>query len=311
MIFNFALANHHETSLNSLSDLLEPIYQGLEAEGHHVMRFGVDFHEAPVVNVMVEFFKDDPIVEDLLRFKRDLGDRFVFGLLGTEDPDDDLVMSQYPNRRPNLQRLAAAADFVWTLLPVEHFYAAICGAERVAWLRYGFCDAYLEPDMIDDPRLRDIDVLVYGNSHPHRDRIAQGLRDAGLACVGTQREAYPDFIAADMVRRAKILLDVRRSPDVRFLSPTRIMRGLHSGTVVVSERYDRSPLDYFYDYVSAVPYEEIAARCRAIIGDGTYVEMARAALARFRAETSMAANVRAALRLPVFERLVRGDGGAA
>lgn len=303
MIFNFVLANHHETSLNSLSDLLEPIYQGLEAGGHHVIRFGLDFHEAPVVNVMVEFFKDDPIVEDLLRFKRDLGDRFVFGLLGTEDPEDDLVMGQYPNRRPNLRRLAAVADFVWTLLPVEPYYEAICGPGRVAWLRYGFCEGYVEPDMIDDPRRRDLDVILYGNAHPHRDRVAQALKALGLACVGTQREAYPDFIAADMIRRAKVLLDVRRSPEVRFLSPTRIMRALHSGTAVVSERYDESPLAYFYDYVSASAYDELAARCRDIVASGRYVEMAAAALARFRAETSMAANIAAALRLPAFDRL--------
>lgn len=305
MIFNFVLANHHETSLNSLGDLLEPIYQGLEANGHHVIRFGIDFHQAPVVNLMVEFFKDDAIVEDLLRFKREWGDRFVLGLLGTEDPDDEMVMRHYPNRRPNLQRLSAAVDFVWTLLPVERYYAAICGAERVAWLRYGFCDGYVEPDVIADPRLRDIDVVMYGNPHPHRDRVTQALTAAGLTCVGTQREAYPDFIAADMIRRAKVLLDVRRSLDVRFLSPTRIMRGLHSGTAVLSERYDQSKLAYFYDYVVATPYDELVERCRQMIHDGTYIETARAALARFRAETSMAATVTAALALPALERLAK------
>jgi hypothetical protein len=303
MIFNFVLANHHETSLNSLSDLLEPIYQGLEAGGHHVIRFGIDLHRAPVINVMVEFFKDDPIVEDLLRYKRELGDRFVLGLLGTEDPEDDLVMRQYPNRRLNLQRLAAVVDFVWTLLPVEPYYEAVCGAGRVASLRYGFCEGYVEPDLIGDPSLRDIDVILYGNSHPYRDRITQALDASWLKCVRTQREAYPDFVAADMVRRAKILLDVRRSADVRFLSPTRILRGLHSGTAVVSERYDESPLAYLYDYVSAVPYDELAGRCVEIIKSGRYVEMARVALDDFRAKTSMAANVAAALDLPVFERL--------
>ncbi|MBV8537468.1 MAG: hypothetical protein JO128_17850 [Alphaproteobacteria bacterium] len=268
MIFNFALANHHETSLNSLGDLLEPIYQGLEANGHHVIRFGIDFHEAPVINIMVEFFKDDVVVEDLLRLKRELGDRFVLGLLGTEDPDDELVMKHYPRRRPNLQRLAGVADFVWTLLPVAPYYEAMCAPERVAWLRYGFAEGCLEPDIVADPRLRDIDVLLYGNPHPYRDRIVQALKAAGLKCVGTQRELYPDFVAADLIRRAKILLDIRRSPEVRFLSPTRILRGLHSGTLVVSERYDSSPLAYLYDYVSPASYEELPDRCREIVKGG-------------------------------------------
>ena len=125
MIFNFILANHHETSLNSLGDLVEPICQGLEQGGHHVIRYGIDLHQAPTVNVLVEFFKDDTIVDDFLRFKRDHGDQFVLGLIGTEDPDDRLVMDNYPNRRRNLERIAAAADFVWTLLPVENFYRQI------------------------------------------------------------------------------------------------------------------------------------------------------------------------------------------
>lgn len=303
MIFNFVLANHHETSLNSLGDLVEPIYQGLEACGHHVIRFGTDFHEAPMINVMVEFFKDDSIVDDLLRFKRELGDRFVLGLLCTEDPEDEQVMSVYANRRPNLERLAAAADFVWTLLPVERFYAAICGPERVAFLRYGFSADYVEPDIIADPQARDIDVLLYGNPHPHRQRVVAALAEAGLNCVTTQREAYPEFAAADLVRRAKLVLEIRRSPDVRFLSPTRIMRALHAGTVVVAERFDTSPLAELYAYTVPSDYAAMAATCRQLIADGGYVERGFAALAKFRAETSMRERMDRVLGLPVFARL--------
>ena len=303
MIFNFVLANHHETSLNSLGDLLEPIYQGLEACGHHVIRYGTDFHEAPLVNVMVEFFKDDPIVDDLLRLKRELGERFVFGLLCTEDPEDDLVMEVYPNRRPNLERLAAVADFVWTLLPVEHFYASICGPERVALLRYGFSADYVEPDIITDPRGRDIDVLLYGNPHPHRQAVVSALKDAGLNCVTTQREAYPEFAAADLVRRAKLLLEIRRSADVRFLSPTRLMKALHAGTAIVAERFDVSPLAELYAYTVPSDHAAMAATCRQLIGEGAYVERGLQALAKFKAETSMQDGVARVLAMPVFARL--------
>lgn len=303
MIFNFVLANHHETSLNSLGDLLEPIYQGLEACGHHVIRFGVDLHEAPMINVLVEFFKDDPIVEDFLRYKRDLGDRFILGLLGTEDPDDQLVMAEYPNRRRNLARLTAAADFVWTLLPVEAYYAAIRGPEHVALLNYGFCERYVEPDIIANPRRRDIDVVLYGNPQPYRMQIVQALEAGGLTCVTTQREGYPDFVATDLIRRSKVLLDIRRSADVRYLSPTRIMKGIHCGTAVVSERFDTSPIAYFYDYVTAHPYGELVEACRRIIEDGAFVHLGLAALAKFRVETSMRDNLARVLTLPALVRL--------
>jgi hypothetical protein len=268
-----------------------------------VIRYGTDFHEAPLINVMVEFFKDDPIVNDLLRFKRDLGERFVFGLLCTEDPEDDLVMNVYPNRRPNLERLAAVADFIWTLLPVEHFYAPLCGADRVALLRYGFSREHLEPDIIADARARDIDVLLYGNPHPHRQAVVSALAAAGLNCVTTQREAYPEFAAADLVRRAKLLLEVRRSADVRFLSPTRLMKALHAGTAIVAERFDDSALAELYAYTIPCDYADIAATCRKLIGDGMYVERGLQALAKFQAETSMQERVQQALALPVFRRL--------
>ena len=305
MIFNFALQNHHSTSLNSLGDLLQPIYQGLEACGHHVIGFGSDFHEAPVVNVMVEFFKDDPIVDDLLRFKREHGDRFILGLLCTEDPEDSLVMDFYPNRRPNLERLAPAVDFIWTLLPVESYYRRFCSSDRVKLLRYGFSANALEQDIIVDPRQRDIDAVLYGNPHPYRTRIVGALEEAGLSCLTTEREMIPDFLVADLIRRAKLVLDVRRSPGVRFLSPTRIVKGLHCGTAVVSERFDESALAPLYAYTVACPYADLAARCREIIDDRSYVERGLAALSRFQSETSMRDNVATALKLPVFDRLAR------
>jgi hypothetical protein len=305
MIFNFVLANHHETSLNSLGDLLEPIYQGLEACGHHVIRFGVDFHERPMINVMVEFFKDDVIVDDLLRFKRDLGERFALGLLCTEDPQDALVMDYYPRRKPNLERLAGVVDFLWTLLPVESYYRQLCAPDRVALLRYGFSEAYLDADVIADPAHRDIDAVLYGNVHPDRERIVRTLAAMGLTCITTQREAYPDFIAADLIRRSKVLLDVRRSPEVRYLSPTRIVKGLHCGTAVISERYDNSEIADLYDYTEACGYEEVAERCRDIIRSGSYVVSGLSALAKFREQTSMRDNVALALALPIFDRLAQ------
>jgi hypothetical protein len=255
---------------------------------------------------MVEFFKDDVIVDDLLRFKRDLGERFALGLVCTEDPEDALVMDHYPRRKPNLERLAGVVDFLWTLLPVEPYYRRLCAPDRIALLRYGFSEAYLDPDIVVDPQDRDIDAILYGNVHPHRERIVRELAAMGLNCITTERESYPDFIAADLIRRSKVLLDIRRSPQVRYLSPTRIVKGLHCGTAVISERYDDSALADLYDYTAAFEYEEIAERCREIIRGGDYVARGLSALAKFQAQTSMRDNMARALALPVFERLGAG-----
>jgi hypothetical protein len=306
VIFNFVLSNHHESSLNSLGDLLEPIYLGLEACGHHVIRYSRSFHAAPMINVLIEFFTIDSFVEDLLRMKRDHGEGFRLGLLCTEDPEDWLAMDVFPNRRPNLERLASISDFIWTLLPVEDYYRSLCEPSRIGRLKYGFIEEYLDPDIVTDPRHRDLDVLLYGNAHPYRETVVRALDAAGINCMVTAREVFPDFAATDLVRRSKILLDVRRSPDVRYLSPTRIVRGLHAGTAVVSERYDEGPLADLYEYTVACRYEELVTRCTEIIRGGRYVDLGLSALEKFRAATSMRENVAAALSLPVFGELGAG-----
>lgn len=303
MIFNFFLGNHHGTSLNSMVDILEPIHLGLIENGHHVIGFGTAMREAPVVNVVVEFFRDDRFTDELLRMKAEAGDRFRFGVLSTEDPDDPLVMTEFPNRRPNFERVLAQADFAWTLLPVPGFFERACGADRVARVEYGFCEAYLDPRRVASAALRDVDVILYGNGNPYRLEVVRELQQRGLTCFVSQREVFPTWVVSDLIRRSKVLLDIRRGPEVRFLSPSRIVKGLHAATAVVSERFDTSPLARLYDYTVAVEYAGLAERCEQVVRSGIFHDLGRAALDKFRAETSMRDNMAAALRLPIFERL--------
>jgi hypothetical protein len=303
VIFNFCLRNHHDTSLNSLGDLLLPIWHGLADNGHRVIRFCTDFQAAPAVNVLLEFFIDDAYVDTLLRLKREHGDRLVFGLVCTEDPDDRIVMDVFPNRLPNLERLLPAVDFIWTLLPVPAFYERTGCAGRTKLLRYGFSEAYLDPSRITDPAGRDLDTVLYGSDHGYRAKIANAIRERGVGCIGTSREYYPGFMTDDLIRRAKLVIDLRRGPGVRFISPTRIVKALHSGTTVVSEQFDTSDIANLYRYTAAAPYEQLAERCVEIVRSGTATSMGLSALERFRAETSMAANMAECLALPVFDRL--------
>lgn len=99
---------------------------------------------------------------------------------------------------------------------------------------------------------------------------------------------------------------MRRGPGVRFPSPTRIARGLHNGAVVVAEDLGASPIADLYRYTVACPYEAMAERCMEVIATGHYVDLGLAALAKFRAETSMRDNMVAALNLPVFAELAGG-----
>lgn len=305
MIFNFILRNHHDTSLNSLADLLQPIWHGLAENGHQVIRFGTRFYKPPAVNVLVEFFDEDPYVEALLQLKHEQGEGVVLGLICTEDPTDRIVMDAVANRRANLDRLLPVMDFVWPLLPVPGYYEQAGVADRTRLLRYGFSEGYLDRDLIAEPAGRDFDTLLYGNEHGRRVAVAAAIRQQDVGCVVTSREYYPGFMADDLVRRAKLVLDLRRGPDVRFLSPTRIVKALHSGTLVVSERFDSSEIASLYDYTVTCAYEEMAGRCVELVRSGEAVRLGLETMARFRAETSMARNLREAMHLPLFERLAQ------
>ncbi len=307
MLFNFFLANHLSGGLKGMPDLLQPIFHGLAEAGHEVIGFGLGLQAAPAVNVLVEFFPDDAFTDNVLRLKAQSDDRFVFGILCTEDIEDALVMGQaeFPRRRPNLERLLPSADFVWTLLPQVEAYEAMAGAGKVALLEYGFSERFLNRHLVTDPAFRDVDVLMYGNETPYRMAVVGELRRRGFDCLSSDRQVLPEFVTADILRRSKIVLDLRRGPGVRFPSPTRICKAVHSGALVVAEDLGESPISSLYRYTVACPYAELADRCSAILASGQYVALGLAALERFRKDTSMRANLERMLALPAFGRLRR------
>lgn len=305
MLFNFFLANHLSGGLKGMPDLVQPIFHGLVEAGHEVTGFGLGLQPAPAVNVLIEFFPDDGFTDNLLHLKAQSGDKFIFGILCTEDIEDALVMQQpeFPRRRANLERLLPAADFVWTLLPQVHAYEALAGAGKVALLEYGFSERFLNRHLVTEPSLRDMDVLMYGNETPHRLAVVDELRRRGFTCLSSDRQVLPEFITSDLLRRSKIVLDVRRGSGVRFPSPTRICKAVHSGALVVAEDLGESAISNLYRYAVACPYNGIAERCARIIEEGQYAALGLDALAKFRAETSMRANMMRALKLPALEVL--------
>lgn len=306
MIFNVFLANQPPERLKKLYDLLRPIEVGLIEAGHHVIGYGLGLLPAPAVNLMVDFFPDDAFVDGLVKLKAESGPRLVVGLIAADDVEDDeaLQAAHYPRRMVNLRRALAAADFVWTLLPQTAFYEAICGAGTAAEIAFGFSERLLNRGVIARPELRDLDVVIDGEATPRRQGIIEALQQRGLRCHLTGAKPLPSFATADLARRAKILLDARRHPGARFSSMRRICKGLHSGTLVVTDRPadGAGPLDRF---AIAAEANRVADTCAATIGSGKAVEVGLAALARFRAETSMRDGLGRALQLPALQRLGR------
>lgn len=306
MIFNFFLANHEPPGLRGMSDLAVPIYHGLMDGGHHVIGFGLGLQTAPVVNVLLEFFPDDAFVDHLLNIKAQAGDRFIFGLICTEDLEDKLVMEDplWPRRHPNLLRVLPKADFVWTLLPQVEAYEAIAGKGKVALLEYGFTERGFNRYAPTDPALRDIDVMMYGNETPYRMPVIKALQTKGFNCFVSQRDTFPDFATTDLVSRAKVVLDIRRGPGVRYPSPTRISKALHNGALVVAEDLGPSGIASLYRYCIARPYDALVDQCEQLIRSGAFAEEAKSAFQRFRAETSMRDTMARAMASLAFQQLM-------
>lgn len=310
MQFNFFLGNHSQSSFVLLEDLLRPIVVGLQENGHHVVTYGTEMRMAPWVNVFVEFFRDTSFTDALIGIKRELGDGFLFGIVCTEDLDDPHVWQlSGAERRANLLRLLPHADFLWTLLPPKS-YAQHAAAERVAWIRYGFSPRLRPHCYIADPRERDIDVLIYGSPYKYRTPVPERLAAHGLSCeftISSARvgflEGWPRYLADEILSRAKVVVDMRRGPEVRHLSVTRIAAAVHGGCAVVAEAFDTSEMASLYRYTIPAAYDDLAETCRRTVASGDYVERGRQALELFRAETSMQANMAAALDLPLFRHL--------
>lgn len=308
--FNFLLSNHSGNSFVLLEDLLRPIVVGLQEAGHHVVTYSTEIVMAPRVNVLVEFFRDAQFVDTLIELKKQLGAGFALGLVCTEDLDDPHIWHlSGADRRANLLRLLPHADFLWTLVPVQS-YVKLCPVERVAHLRYGYSGRLRPACHVADPGERDIDVLIYGSPYKYRMPIAESLAASGLRCEFTINaaqppflEGWPRYLADEMLSRAKVVVDMRRGPEVRYLSVTRIAAAVHGGCAVVAEAFDTSEMAALYRYTTPAAYDEIAETCRRIIASGDYVTRGQAALDRFSAETSMRDNLTAALDLPLFRRL--------
>ena len=305
MIFNMFLGNHPADRLKKLYDLVRPIEHGLVENGHHVIGYGLGLRPAPAVNLLVEFFPDDSFVDELLRLKADAGARLLLGLICPDDVEDDeeLENALYPRRRANVERLLGKVDFAWTVQPLLPFYEAICGRGNAAGIAFGFSERLLNRRIIAQPELRDLDVLIEGEDSPRCRAVVDGLTARGLKCYFAGPVPLPSFATADLARRAKLVLDVRRGPRSRFSSAPRICKGLHNGALVMTERGRGAPgvLDRF---ALGCDPERIVEDCVAAIESKKAVDLGLAALEKFRMETSMRHGLASALGLPRLQRAV-------
>lgn len=299
MRFNILLANQSTDRLQELEDVLRPLLFGLRAAGHTVGAGAHDCKPPPAVNLAIEGLADiDVDAVAGARGRSDAG--FLFGVLCPTPPE-----ALPPARRDGLRAMLAVSDFAWRVegiaLPPDLFDPRLAVS-----LVYGFDERLVGPRLITEPALRDIDVVIYGPECARTDALAARVAATGLQQFCLRPGALPDYLATDLLSRAKavIVVDARSPP--MGLTP-RIVKAIYNGAAVVTEP-GATTADRFGRAVAYAPYDDLAARGRAVITEGRYVELGLMALDRLRTGVSMGECAAAALSLPAFKRPPEPEG---
>jgi hypothetical protein len=297
MRFHFLLTNHYPYGCGTIEDYLTPIAAGLTELGHNVTYgFDDDVVAWPDINLLVEFFNDPAVVDQVIALKTGRT-RHCFGLICPYDVEDPRLMADadFPDRRPNLDRLLPYIDFVWTLVP--NSFEPLLNADQVRRLRYGYVAALRR----NSPLPRDIDVVLYGDPGGRRGQVFAALAGRGLK-VDATFELSPAYVRLELIDRARVVLDMP-AREARFLNPPQIVMPLLAGRAVVSENFDTSPLAELYRYTAAAGLQELVDLCVTIARSGRADELGATSRDSFAQETSMAANLQQIMDLPVFAEL--------
>jgi hypothetical protein len=299
--FHFLLTNHYPYGCAKIEDALVLIAAGLSELGHRVSYgFDDDVLPWPAVNLLVESFGEDTVVDQVINLRGVAQSRYCFGLLCPWDINAPEIANDpnAPRRGANLERLLPHLDFVWALVPSE--FGGLVDPEQLHLLTLGYCAALQR----DSALPRDIDVLFWGDLDGRRQEIFLELNRRGLS-VDTTLSLMPEYIRRDLLDRAKLVVDVRMTEAPRFLSPDRLVAGIHSGAAIVCERFDPSTLCSLYRYVAPGAAAELADLCVMLLQSGKARELGVKARDLFASETSMAGNLRRAMSVPVFDALAR------
>lgn len=138
-------------------------------------------------------------------------------------------------RYTNFAAIAERCDAIWCLDEAQFAgYQAKFGkhARRLPIV------ALLPPDQVNSQRncsSKDVDFLFTGTLTPHRTRILDELAARGLKVViGSSR--WTSLMREHYVRRAKVCLDIRQSPDWKYSSCMRLHKLLCSHATIAVEQ---------------------------------------------------------------------------
>ncbi len=167
------------------------------------------------------------------------------------EPLDDLY-GDLPDW-PEYGALLSRASFIWDYSPSGTTYLRNRDFPPVSYLPPAY-----HPTLETFRPLAacESDVLFLGSSHPRRLLILNALREAGArvmhieGCYGRQRD--------EALARAKIILNIHASDDLKTLETVRLSYLLANGCFVISEGGNHNPYDNGVVYAD---YPELVGTC--------------------------------------------------
>lgn len=290
MLFSFALGGTDAMRLALLEDALRPLFYGLRRAGHRVISFAHGLAPPPTVNVLIEHEGAD------IGGRAARGRREIPGVqIGIVCPDDLEGVKANAERWSALCDAAAAADFIWVLADAAPL-AGIAVPDRLAAINHGFDPIMLGRRLVPEPARRDIDLIIYGAKTEYRVAIAERLKAADLLPFVVEPGRFPDYLASDLLSRAKLVLVSRDGEAERAPPAVRLAKAICNGAAVIAEAPRSGPCP-LAGYVTVCAPDDFPGRCRELLAEGRFVEHGLERFQQFRAETSMTANLAAALAL--------------
>ena len=257
--FSFFATMHTDIGQRSLEDVAGIMGQQLRALGHKAVldprnakvETAIFLHGRDGINVIVEGFTP-PWVEVIAR-ARAWGARFV--ILATEEPTPKGfnwgTQKEMIARQEIFPEAAKHCDGILHLVPGEHvtrWYSQFCPAAQA---ELGYAPALFRPQ--GPPP--DFEFGFYGSCTPRRMKILKKL--AKMTNVPKAVRIVSDFkTQADRdreMRRAKVILQIRKFDAMGLVSSSRCNTALMLGRPVVAEPHDLvKPWDEVIDFTKSM-----------------------------------------------------------
>jgi len=242
--FNFNTFNHCRQGRIIVEDITRTMGLQMRALGHQVMWSDdlLPVVSGPIYNVLLESFADDPQTLQTIAKAHGYGCKFIY--VATEEPSDagfnhglDPAMIDRQNAYAEAMKYAVGTLH---LIPGQHvtdWYAQFGPAAyaELGWAPYLDADRPLVmPKWEQQP---DHDVGFFGKMTWRRGQILDTMEAMGLKVLRLTGLDTPRAERDAIMRRAKVIVQIRGNDEWTTVSSTRCVAALAMGRPVIAESH--------------------------------------------------------------------------